>query len=801
MTKIIKTAVTLMAASIGAPYAHSEVLSVKFTDVNNVSAEHPVSKKYINPTSDITLQVSGGLDRRLVVKMNTGSGITTQTFTSEVIGVNDRISALGRDYYGKTFTFAKLRDGTFEIVAEILDLSGNVVQTDNYPLIVDTTPPTIGDPEANSYGGLDGYNLPPDTWYTGYYNLNKYYASNVADDNSGIDHVNAIISEGSQVHKHAKAIFDAQAKQAHIGHGSSWFPLGDNATRIFGLQFEVVDKAGNKGYSKTQQTYFDSVGGSEELFAVYDPDSTSVMGGQRGYVPYVAGMEVKTNPINIMYRIPRSDYVDFSNGGIEAIGASSILKEVDSNYVYAIYSRPYGFTDGNYVRFTDRRAWMTDGIQYNLKLAAGAPIAPVRNGYLYQYSDIGWSSWARQVNVNELPLKVLASKGIAEVRPYDQVFSHMGSCIIPAGESECTISYNPPKELKEGTFGNLHDVANFNNMDGSLYSLPGWAGVHWNGSQIPSITKTEWDPTTKKVTVFAHQPNRGYYFDAIRITDAYLESNGVRLPATRTKWEENAENFKFEFDLTPVPEGQYDVIAIVEENHKNLAQAAVISFSNDSTPPSITLSYKDKPIGDIIQGISGLTVTAKDISAMKLLDAQLTGGPASDSVFLAFSKVSEESWKLEQPRIFPALLDNEVYTLTVRVKDEFDNIGKAKVNFKYTPDNWVKLVGLKTLSVNAKLLFRNDLPVALVTSSELRTDSGNLATGMQDATVTLRKDAPYSVIIEGHTIAPGETKNIQFDLDEQGGKLFLPVYPASNVTEGNADFMIEIPQLKSIYDK
>lgn len=61
MTKIIKTAVTLMAASIGAPYAHSEVLSVKFTDVNNVSAEHPVSKKYINPTSDITLQVSGAL--------------------------------------------------------------------------------------------------------------------------------------------------------------------------------------------------------------------------------------------------------------------------------------------------------------------------------------------------------------------------------------------------------------------------------------------------------------------------------------------------------------------------------------------------------------------------------------------------------------------------------------------------------------------------------------------------------------------------------------------------------------------
>ncbi|WP_432782867.1 Ig-like domain-containing protein [Vibrio parahaemolyticus] len=799
--KTSKTVLALMAASLFGTYAQAEVLSVEFTDMNNVSVEHPVSKQYINPKSDITMQVSGGLDRRLVVKLNTSSGVTSQTITSEVIGINDRITSLGRDYYGKTFTLNKPADGTYEIVAEILNLSGSVVQTDRYPLVVDTTPPTIGNPEAKSYGGVDGYNLPPDTWYTGYYSHNKYFASNVADENSGIEQVNAIIREGSRVHKHGKAIYDAQAKQAHIGTGSGWFPNGDNATRIFGLQFEVVDKAGNKGYSKNQQTYFDTVAGSEELYAVYDPHATSVMGGQKGYVPYVAGMEVKTNPIKFMYRIPKSDYHDFSRGGIQPIGASSIIKDVDSSYVYVIYSRPYGYTDGNYVRFADRRSWVSDHIRYNLKLAASAPKAPVRKGNQYQYSDIGWSSWSRQVNADQLPVKVHASKGFVEARPYDQKYNHMGSCTIPAGQTECTITYNPPKELKKGTYGNLHDGSSFTNMDGSLYSQPGWASVHWNGSEVPSVTKTEWDPSTKKVTVYAHQPNRGYYFDKVRITDAYLESNGTRLPAKRTKWEENGKNYKFEFDLTPIPEGAYDVFAVVKENHKNYGRAPVVSFTNDSTPPSISLSYKNKPIGDMIQGISGLTVDANDATAMTLVDAQLTGGPTSDSVFLAFSKTSEERWKLEQPRIFPALQDNELYTLTVRVKDEFDNVGTAKESFKYTPENWLKLEGLKTLPVGAKLLFRNDQPVALVTSSELRTDSGNLATGIQDATVTLRKDAPYSVIIEGHTIAPGQTKTIQFDLGNQGGKLHIPIYPASNVTEGDAEFMIEVPQLKSIYDK
>ncbi|MCZ4310196.1 Ig-like domain-containing protein [Vibrio pomeroyi] len=799
--KQIRHSLPLLVASMCCmPSAMAEVLSLSYTDTNNEAKELAISTEFFNPNSDITLLVSGGLDRRLNVYLNDSIGITVQNKSTEVIGVNDRITSLSRDFYGKAIVLPKPVDGTYTLTAEIEDLSGRVVQTDSYSLVVDTTPPTLGDPLANSYGGLDGLDLPPDTWYTGYYSHNKYYVQDIDDAGSGILSVNAITRDKGAVYKHSKALYDAQSKQAHIGNGGSWFPRNDNATRVFNLQFEAIDKAGNKGYSKKQKLYFDSVAGSEEKYAVYDPDSNNVMGGQKGYVPYVAGMKVKTNPIQLMYRIPKSDYSDYARGGIYPVGASQTFKDVDDDYVYTVFIRPIGYTDGNYVRFTDRRAWITDYISYNLVLDDSATKAPVRKGNQYKYSDIGWSSWSRQVNVPDMPVQVMASKVFVEPRSYEQTYDHMGTCTIPAGDTECTITYDPPKAIDLGTHGNLHHGSTVKNPNGKLYGAPSWANVHWNNSQIPEIKDTEWNPETKRMTVYAHQPTRGYYFDSIRITDAFIENGSTRLSVPRTKWEENGANYKFEFDLSGLPEGNYQISAAVKENHQNYDRAHVVDFINDTTPPSINLTYKGAAIGDIIQGVSGLAVQATDATPITLLDAKLSGGPASDTVYLAYSQLSDGHYKLEQPRIFPALLDNEIYTLTVRMKDDFSNVGVATASFKYTPENWIKISDLRTLPVATKLLYRDDTPLALVTSSELRTDSGNLATGEQVAVVTLRDDAPYSIVIEGQIIAPGQSQSVTFDLGTTGGKLYIPINLGESHKLGNAEFMIEVPQLKSIYD-
>ncbi|NMV28095.1 hypothetical protein HKB32_02815, partial [Vibrio parahaemolyticus] len=122
-----------------------------------------------------------------------------------------------------------------------------------------------------------------------------------------------------------------------------------------------------------------------------------------------------------------------------------------------------------------------------------------------------------------------------------------------------------------------------------------------------------------------------------------------------------------------------------------------------------------------------------------------------------------------------------------------NNIGTGTASFQYTPENWIKLENLKTLAISKNLLNRQGEPLARVTSSELRTDSGNLATGLQDALVTLRSDAPFGLMVEGVEVSPGQTKSIQLDLGDLGGKLDVPIYPSSN-SEGIASFMLEVPE-------
>ena len=797
---ISKFSISLLAASIlNAPLVSSEVLSIGYTDTNNADVAFPISKNFFNPATDISFAISAGLDRRIVVELKNATGVL-ETYSSEVIGVNDRISSLGKDYYGKVVTFTKPADGSYTLIAKINDINGVEVQADTYPFTIDTVPPNVSTPQASSYGGLDGLDLPADTWYTGYRSTNKYFVNGISDAGSGIDKVNAITREGDTVFKYGEAIYDPQANEAHISHGRTWFPSGDNATRIFGLQFEVIDRAGNKGYSHNQQMYYDSYSGSPELIGVYDPNSTNVLGGQEHYAPYSAGMDVNTNPIKIMYRIPKDNWYETARGGMRPMGQSQIFNAVDDDYAYVVFERPYGFTDGNYIRFTDDREWMIAGISYNLTLSETAPKSPVRLGNHYLYSDIGWSSWSRQVNISDMPLTVSAAKIFVQPRTYDQVFSHLGTCTVPAGESECTVTYSPAKEINRGTYGYLHSGSTLNSEDGSLYGQPGWANVHWNNEKLPSITSTEWDPETKKVTVYANQPQRGYYFDSIRITDAYLENNGTRISVPRTLWEENSENYKFTFDLSNVDQGSYYIRAVVKENHGNYDKATAASFVNDNTAPIVSVFYKDEPIGDLVEGIDGLSISATDLSEMTFLDAQLAGGPSNDTVFLAYSKQADGVFKLEQPRIFPAMTDHEQYTLTVRIKDSYNNIGTATASFKYNPANWLKLTDLKTFPIKYNLKLRDDSPIALVTSSLLRTDSGNLATGEQSGIATLSSEAPFSIYINNDVVSPGQSKNITIDLGASGSMLNIPVYPAESGKTGKAEFMIDLQELTSIYD-
>lgn len=97
-------------------------------------------------------------------------------------------------------------------------------------------------------------------------------------------------------------------------------------------------------------------------------------------------------------------------------------------------------------------------------------------------------------------------------------------------------------------------------------------------------------------------------------------------------------------------------------------------------------------------------------------------------------------------------------TLTVYAKDEMNNVKESAVEFNYLPNNTVRLENLKTISVSTALKTSDNTPLAVLYASQLRKKDGSIATGKQDAILTVRKDAAFGVTVNGVSAAPGRAK-------------------------------------------
>ncbi|MGT7858916.1 Ig-like domain-containing protein, partial [Escherichia coli] len=147
------------------------------------------------------------------------------------------------------------------------------------------------------------------------------------------------------------------------------------------------------------------------------------------------------------------------------------------------------------------------------------------------------------------------------------------------------------------------------------------------------------------------------------------------------------------------------------------------------------------------------------------------------------------------PKIFPSLNEGETYTLTVQAKDEMNNVKESSVEFNYLPNNLVRLENLKTLAVNASLKTSDNTALAVLYASQLRKKDGSIATGLQDAVLTVRKDAAFGVTVNGVSAMPGESKELQLDLGLGDSRSF-PIFPAVSGLTGRSEFMINIEELK-----
>ncbi|MCE2571872.1 Ig-like domain-containing protein, partial [Motilimonas eburnea] len=178
-----------------------------------------------------------------------------------------------------------------------------------------------------------------------------------------------------------------------------------------------------------------------------------------------------------------------------------------------------------------------------------------------------------------------------------------------------------------------------------------------------------------------------------------------------------------------------------------------------------------------------------------ITEVNISGGPISDSIYLDWVKLDGTNFKLEYPRIFPSLEENQSYTLTVKAIDSYGNTSTKSHSIDYIPNNLFTLTGVDVFATDELVLSKNGKPLSLITSNQLRSDNGNLASGEQQIFFTLRGDAPFGLYANGVRVRPGETKEVIYNLDSTDGRIYLPIYPDVKGVEGKANYLIEIPRI------
>lgn len=789
----------LMPLALIAAKGHAELVEVSYiTPTGSQKVQLVTTTNYINAANTLKFKLSAGIDRKVQATILDSSGSQVAKVASPLLGASDRITTSdGKSYYGAELPISTLPEGNYSVKADILAADGSVVQTSSYPIVVDVTPPAA-DPITTGPGGYS-MTISGSTWLLGRGGVEDqtFYFNNI-NDLSGISSVVAKTYRSDGTLYATKTVgYNSVTKLASISTETSGLvPANEDLNELLKLQVLITDSAGNVT-TKEQLFKYDNYIGTASLVGVFDPDSSNVLvPGLTGFVPYVSGMTVKTNPIKLVFKIAKSNYYKYNPGGLKMINGLGTTNDTveDTDSVYIVTTSPYGNTDGNYWRWDNFGQYGGGGISYNLVLSPTATPSPKLLGVQYNYSDIGWASYSRVILSNTLlPLTISGIKVLAEARTYDQVATFDGTCTIPAGDTSCTIAYT--KTLQPGTTGYLHDNAVIWDKAHTLMSNPSWADLDWNDQYYPQITYT-YDAAAQSVTQYVVQPGRGNYFDRLALKTVWLENaanNNAKIAINPTKLSESGTNYSYKWDLTQLPEGNYNLVAVAQENHGPTTRLPLFSLTKDKTPPTIdiTTTSSSNQVASLDDISINVSDTVTDIPTVTSVN--LKGGPAKENVYLTVRQTDKNKYKLEYPVMFPSLKAGEEYTLAISAKDDQGNTTTKSMTFTYSPRQVTLAGGMdgKILVPNVQRSFKRADGNEVISTDPLTLNDGSVVSGNYDVYVTLRSDAQYPVVINGVTVQPGQTTTVakQMNFSVSGGRINLPAYPANN-TIGTASLLI-----------
>ena len=357
---------TKLAAAIGllcsASFAHAQVYELSYTDPYSAVKVQKPSVKFINPASGLTVTAISGLDRKVRLELIKGTTVV-QSQTSPLITVANRIVASdSNEFYGTKFTVSDPGDGNYILRSTILDISGVVVATTDYPLMLDRVAPTSNPIAVQNSTGYSQVSSGPE-WKlgTGGSETPDILITGLSDSSGIASGKFVVYRESGAVYKSVALSYNASSNSFAYPKNST-FP-SSNLDELFKLQFEVTDLAGNVYKTPLQGARWDNITNPPGVFGVYNPNTSSTLApGLTGFDPYVSGMTVMTNPIRLAYRLARTNYAGYVQSGINLTNGVGEVTKVgeDADYVYICENETINGTTWNKLPNTKGHVLVSD---------------------------------------------------------------------------------------------------------------------------------------------------------------------------------------------------------------------------------------------------------------------------------------------------------------------------------------------------------------------------------------------------------------------------------------------------------
>ena len=783
-------ALTAALVAIASP-ALAALVEMRFTDTLGAQKAVPAEAAYINPVGDLQVALSAGLERKVMARLIDAAGAEVASQVSGLIGAADKITtAGGSTYYGAVLTLpGPLAEGSYTLQAQILDSAGTEVASEEHPVTVDVTAPVVTGQISWIRSGLSGGSI---EIFTNGQSGQEIRLGGISDL-SGVVAAKYFTVGPDNQRRETSANIDSATGFASVpvslAAGTELAPQ-DRSAYIIG--FEITDKAGNK--SETTRT--------SKIDRTIPPYWIEVFdSSQQAWLPYTVGMNVYENPISYRIKMNKVDHIDFNGTDY---GLASPYSESDNQYIYWNRSLSYPQNYHHYYVYTKAgknssvtpRSWI-------FTLSGTAEMGPVPTGIEHHLAGNDPNLWGGNTIRSSTPFTVDKIRISAEARSYDQkVWVDSSACVIPAGSTSCEADISIAVSSGKGYSPKAYFASK---LDGTFSNQGSNLLIYWdmNKPTINSFLVSKEERTAElRITDHDRVNSWRLYMWDTRTFKLNMTSSRTTLVLQPSLIEEPDYKTKIaKFQLSSVPDGMYSLTA---EGIDTYGNTSAVTYQSqvliDATAPVLSLYRNGQPLGtnEALGDLAEISFTLQDNldTAPQVSSINLSGGPAGESVNLAWTQNAGGEYKLEYPVMFPSLSAGD-YTLSIAGRDWQNNTISKTVTFSYEPLQ----VALDSATVSAAGLlvpaavhsFSRPDGSAAIKSEVWTSSSGTPIAGQYDIYASMRSDAQAPLRINGVRLDPGQTMvrvASGYDFAANGGKVNLPLGAAEAGLVGNSSLLI-----------